>query len=331
MTNTLKKIPIKIVSTTDASILQIRFFPTDICNFNCSYCFPGSHDEKYRYPKDVGRVVTNFRKLFNMYTEQLGKTKFHLLIAGGGEPTMWPSLEQFCKEIKESHNVYITIVTNGSRTSRWWNENSAYFDDAVLSCHSEFVDIDHYIAVGDLLFAAGLKVTALMVMNALKWDQCIEYIGRMQSSQYPWYIEPKPVVDAPGQGTDVYTQKQLDYINSGLKRIPDSAWIFKRLHDIKTHESVILFNNNTAMAARPAEIITNGWNRFKGWSCNIGTEALSINASGEVLASCQLKVFDQPLNVFDEIFNINSVPKQITCVLTECNCQPDTHVTKSLL
>jgi wyosine [tRNA(Phe)-imidazoG37] synthetase (radical SAM superfamily) len=330
MINTPKKIPIKVVSTTDADILQIRFFPTDICNFNCSYCFPGSHDEKYRYPKDVDRVVANFRKLFDMYTNQLGKTKFHLLIAGGGEPTLWPHLEQFCKEVRESHNVYITIVTNGSRTIRWWEENSAYFDDVVLSCHSEYVDIEHYVNVADLLFAAELKVTGLMVMNAQQWDRCLSYIDRMLSSQHPWYIETKPVVDAPGYGTDVYTQEQLDYINSGLKRIPNSEWIFKRLDEIKTHESIVLFSDDTAMAARPSEIITNGWNKFKGWSCNIGFEALSVTASGEVSASCQLVVFNKPLNIFDEEFNTQDIiPSQIICTLNDCNCQPDTHVTKT--
>ena len=78
------RIPIKIVSTQESNLLQIRFFPTDICNFNCSYCFPGSHNEKYRYPKNVDTVIKNFRKLFDLYTTNLGKTRFHLLIAGGG-------------------------------------------------------------------------------------------------------------------------------------------------------------------------------------------------------------------------------------------------------
>jgi MoaA/NifB/PqqE/SkfB family radical SAM enzyme len=328
----IKKFPIKIVSTQESNLLQIRFFPTDICNFNCSYCFPGSHDEKYRYPKNVDTVIKNFRKLFNLYTAKLGKTKFHLLIAGGGEPTMWPGLEKFCKEVKEEHDVYITIITNGSRTIRWWQENSAYFDDVVLSCHSEYVDIDHYIEVADLLFAAGLKVTALIIMNAKLWDRCTEYIETMKSSKYPWFIEAKPVVDAVGHGMDVYTQEQIDYINNSMKRIPNGDWLFKRLDQLRIHESVVLFDDNTAMAARPHEIITNRWNNFIGWKCNVGLDALAVYPNGEVLGSCQLKVFGkETLNVFAEDFNPLVVPQQIYCSLNSCSCQPDTHVTKSFL
>jgi organic radical activating enzyme len=325
-------IPIKVISTQEQEILKVTFFPTDICNFNCSYCFPGSHDERYRYPKNVDLVIANFRKLFDVYTKQLNKKKFHVMIAGGGEPTMWPGLEKFCKEIKESHNVYITIVTNGSRTVRWWTENSAYFDDAVLSCHHEYVDIDHHIAVGDLLFEAGAKVTGLMLMDAKNWDKCVSYVDRMMTSKHPWYIQTKEIVDAPGQGVDIYTPEQFDYVNDSLKRIPNSEWIFKRLSEIRMHESVVLFDNDTAVAARPHTILTNDWNHFEGWKCNIGHEAVGIDASGKVFAgSCRLDIFDgKRVNILDEDFDTNITPRQIVCTLKNCFCQPDTHATKSL-
>ena len=108
----MKKIPIKVISTQDSNILQVRFFPTDICNFACSYCFSGSGNiNKFRYPKNIKTVIKNFRTLFDEYTQKLNKTKFNLIIIGGGEPTMWPHIEQFCKEIKETHNVNINIIS----------------------------------------------------------------------------------------------------------------------------------------------------------------------------------------------------------------------------
>lgn len=326
-----KLIPIKIVSTQTSELLQVRFFPTDICNFDCSYCFANSHNGKFRYPKNTDIVIDNFRKLFDLYINKLNKLKFHLMIAGGGEPTLWPEIERFCKEIKQSHDVYITIVTNGSRTVRWWEENAACFDDAVLSCHNEYVDIDHHIAVGDLLFAAGVKVTALMLMDAKNWDRCVSYIEKMKTSQHPWFIETKPVLDAPGHGIDVYTEDQLSYINDSLKRMPDNTWLMQRLNDLRVYESVVLFDDDTALAARPHEIITNKWNYFKGWKCNVGLEAISINASGEILGSCQLAIFgDKKQNIFSDNFTSDLIPSQIICSLESCNCQPDTHVTKFL-
>jgi MoaA/NifB/PqqE/SkfB family radical SAM enzyme len=325
----MKRFPIKVISTQESEVLQVRFFPTDICNYNCSYCFPGSHDSTYRYPKNIDLVIVNFKKLFDLYTTTLGKTRFDLMIAGGGEPTMWPHLEQFCKEIKKTHNVYITIVTNGSRTLRWWEENSDCFDAAVLSCHNEFVDIDHYKSVADLLFVKGIKITAQMLMDAKNWKRCVDYIDQMKTSKHPWMIETKPVVDAPGHGVDVYTSDQLEYINNNLKRVPDSDWILKNFEKFKIHNSAVLFNDGSAMVAKSHEIITNRWNKFNGWQCNIGIEAIAIEPSGNVIGSCRLQILDKNINMFQEDFDVTARPKKIICSLSECFCQPDTHATKT--
>jgi len=331
----MKKIPIKVISTQEAEVLQIRFWPTDICNFNCTYCFPGSGNvNKFRYPKNIDTVIKNFRTLFDMYTQKLGKTKFHIMVVGGGEPTLWPHIEQFCKEIREQHNVYTTIITNGSRTVRWWDENSAYFEDVVLSCHNEFVDIDQYIEVADLLFERDVKVTGLMLMDANHWDRCISMVDKMQNSKHPWFIETKAVVDAPGHGMDVYTQDQLDYLAAGIKRIPDSKWILKRFNDIRPYESIVLFDDGSAQPARPHDIIVNNWNKFQGWKCNVALETLLITSDGKITGGCQEPVFaGRDFNIFSEDFsqkfNLDVEFTAIVCPRTDCSCQPETHVSKS--
>lgn len=322
----MKPVPIRVISTKESDVLEIRFFPSDLCNFNCSYCFAGSHDGVYRYPKDVETVTSNFKKLIKFYKDNFNKNKFRIMIAGGGEPTLWPDLELFCKSLKETYDVYITVVTNGSRSLRWWKENASFFDDIVLSCHNEFVDIDHYIAVGDTMFEAGAKVTGLMVMDALNWPRCVSYIEKMMKSKYPWFIEAKPVVDAPGRGVDVYTAEQLNYI--GMKRIPNSEWLFNRLDDYKIYESVILFDNNTAKVMKPGEIITNKFNYFKGWDCNLGIESISISSSGNISGSCGINPFNKELNIFSDTFDINFTINTVSCPYEKCVCQPDTHISK---
>lgn len=333
----MKQIPIRIISTQDPDTLYIRFFPTDICNFSCSYCFPGSGNiGKYRYPKNVDTVIKNFRILFDMYTEKLNKTKFRLSLVGGGEPTLWPGIEQFCKEIKEQHDVYITIISNSSRTLRWWEENSMFIDNVTLSCHHEFVDIDHYIDVADLLFSKDVKVTALMLMDAQNWDKCVSYIEKMKQSKYPWFIQTKEIVDAPGRGMDAYTPEQIDYINASLKRVPDSEWLLRHFDDLRTHESVVLFEDGSAFPARAHSIIVNRWNNFKGWSCNVALETLLISYDGSVTGSCQEQIFKgSNVNLFSETFEQEFKSavefKPIICSLNSCSCQPETHVTKSLV
>lgn len=332
----MTKFPIKIISTQEPDTLHVRFIPTDICNFSCSYCFPGSGNvNKVRYPKNIDTVVKNFRILFDAYTKNLNKTKFNLMLTGGGEPTIWPHIEQFCKEIKEQHDVRITVITNGSRTLKWWDDNSAYFDAVNLSAHHEFTDIDHYVAVADRLFAKGVKVNGLMLMDAQHWDKCISFVEKMKQSQYPWYIQTKEIVDSPGRGMDAYTEEQIAYVNASLKRVPDSDWIIKNFGDIRTHESIVLFNDESAYPARAHSVIVNRWNNFKGWKCNVALETLLINPDGTATGSCQEPVFGGNVpNVFSETFEQDFAPiidfRPIICPRDTCSCQPETHVTKSL-
>lgn len=308
----MKKFPIRIVSTQEQDLLQVRFFPTDICNFNCSYCFPGSHDGNFRYPKNLESTLANFRNVFDQY-KQIGKTKVHLIISGGGEPTLWPKLEDFCKQLKQTHNVFITLVSNGSRTLEWWKNNYHYFDDVTLSFHHEYADIKHHCAVADFLYEKKLKVTTLVLMDFKNWDKCVTSVDTMLTSEYPWYIQTKEIVDALGHGMDVYSDEQKSYIDDSIKRIPASDRLLKQIDDIKIHQSVVLFNDYTAQVARPHTIILNDWNKFQDWRCMVGTESIVITHDGIVKSSCGVK-----------LDSINPV----VCPNTECTCQPDTHITK---
>lgn len=330
----MSKSLVRVVSTQDNKTLQIRFSPTDICNFNCSYCFPGSGNiGKYRFPKNINTVIKNFRLMFNVYKDKVGKERFHFTIEGGGEPTLWPHIEQFCKELKESHDVYITLITNGSRTLRWWEENLGYFDDVVLSTHHEFVDVDHQCAVGDLLYEAGVKITALVLMDAKNWNKCIGIIEKMKQSIKPWFIEAKAIIDAPGHGMDIYNEEQLEYLKTNIKRLPDSEWILKRVTNIGVPESILLFNDGTAVPSKPHDIILNKWNYFEGWSCNVALDTLMISYSGTVTGSCQEPLFkDTKLNIFSETFeedfNTDIKLTPIICPRKSCECQLQTHITK---
>lgn len=329
-----KKI-IRIISTQESNVLDIRFWPTDICNYDCSYCFPESKDGIYRYPKNIDTIIKNFRLLFDVYNEKFGKDTFLINLVGGGEPTMWPHFEQFCKEIKEKHNVKLQVTTNASRTLRWWQENSRYLDRAVLSCHHEFVDIDHFIAVADLLYDVGININSLMLMDAKAWDKCVSLVDRMLDSSRPWCVEVKSVVDSPGHDINSYNEDQLKYVKNSLKRIPPSDWILPRLDILSVHKSVAIFNDDTATACRPETHINNKWNYFYGWKCNVSLENLVISYDGSVKGSCQESLFrDCNLNIFSESFqeefdktSFQLAP--ISCPRVSCGCQPDTHITKT--
>lgn len=331
----MKKI-IKIVNTQEQNVLDIRFWPTDICNYDCSYCFPGSKDGVYRYPKNIDTVVRNFRILFDFYKEKFCKTSFRVNLVGGGEPTMWPHFSTFCEEIKRHHDVRLQLTTNGSRTMRWWEENYHFLDKVVLSSHGEFCDPKHLIEVADFLHGKELVVNTLVLMDAKNWDVCKSIVDRMLTeSQHPWIIEVKTVVDSPGHDINSYTQEQLNFITQGLKRIPDGDWLLKRLNILNPFKSIAVYNDGSVKAFKPDEYISSRQNGFYGWSCDVAKENLVISYDGSVSGSCQEIIFkDSNLNMFAETFveDFNKASVELgslICPKILCSCTPDTHITKS--
>lgn len=324
----------KIVNTQEPDLLDIRFWPTDICNYSCAYCFPGSVTNKLRYPKNIDTVIKNFRLLFDSYIQKHRKTKFKINIVGGGEPTLWPHFAQFCKEIKEQHDVHIQLTTNGSRTVRWFTQNTQDVDEVVLSYHHKDADIENFMAVGDYLFERGTDVTALILMDALNWSGCTQAIETMKNSKHDWIIQAKEVVDAAGHDINSYSQAQLDYLSQPIKRAPSSKWIIENLHRFRIHESIAIYDNDSVVPAIPNKYIVDKVNYFKGWKCNVAIENLVITHDGSVSGSCQEQIFkDANINMFAEDF-VERFNKEvfgldtILCPKDCCACQPDTHITK---
>jgi organic radical activating enzyme len=324
-------IPIRIVNVDGAECLQIMFLVGNVCNYKCSYCFAESNEGNYRFPKNVDTVIQNFKLLLDEYKLKLGKTKFSIHL-GGGEPTLWPGIDKFCSELKQSHDVNFVLITNGSRTLNWWDENSECFDDVMISCHHEFSDVNHLMQVADLLFSKNIKVGVSVLMDASHWNKCVGIIEQMKLSEKKWIIQTKEIVDSPGRGMDVYTLEQLEYLRSSSKRLPDGEYLLKHISSFKPYESITIFNNDTVRPARSNTYINNKWNNFKGWHCDVALESLVIKWDGTIAGSCQEPVFNTSFNIYSEDFindfKLDADFKSIVCPRAECDCVPETHISK---
>jgi organic radical activating enzyme len=329
-----KVIPIQIVNVEGAELLQIMFSPSNVCNYRCSYCFPGSNYGDHRFPKNTDTVIKNFQLLLDQYKTKLGKTRFSIHL-GGGEPTLWPGITKFCKALQQSHNVDFVLITNGSRTLNWWDQNSKYFNDVMISCHHEFSNVDHIMHVADLLYSRDVKGGVSVLMDASHWDKCVAIVEKMKTSKANWIIETKEIVSSPGRGMDVYSSEQLKYLETSTKRLPDGAHLLKHIQSIKIHDSLTMFSDGTVRMAKSNTYINNKWNDFKGWSCDVALESLVIKWDGTVTGSCQAPVFNTPFNIYSENFltefTLDADFKSIICPLVECVCPPETHISKKLM
>lgn len=339
--------PIKIVSTKKPNILEIVWAPNNVCNYQCDYCWPGSHDGNYRSPEDLDLIIKNFNHLLAHYKNKLGRDKVHLKISGG-EPTLWKDLALFIKEIKKENDVYLTLISNGSRTLRWWKEYGYLIDNAHLSFHIAQSDADHMIAVADTLYEFNKKVTVKVLMDTKCWQQGLDAIEYMKNnSKHSWFIMTSEVIEQ--EATSIknikvvdanrisITTEQKKFLKNSLKRIPKLLWLWKNRKlifegQIRLFESVTYFDNGKSARAKTNAYINNNWNNFEGWSCDIGLDQFTIHWDGNIRGSCGQTLFglNSSFNILDKNFveKFNPELKPSICSIKSCYCVPETHVSK---
>lgn len=334
--------PVRIDSTQKKHILNVRWNPNNVCNFQCRYCFPDANTGTHRSPEDLDLVIRNWDHLLNFYKTKLNKSKFQFFIAGG-EPTLWKDLGIFMAKIKKKHNAYISLISNGSRTVRWWKEHAEEIDNAHLTLHLAQGDVDHMIEVSDILYAAGSKVTVKVLMDPERWSQGIEAIAKMKKdSKHPWFImvaeviEPHHISNKVAPGVKRYDEKQLQYLKKDLKRWPSLYWFWKNRRllkdEIRLYESKYTMPEGNVKFARPGTYINEGWNEFKDWKCNIGLESIYVDWNGDLKGACNAKLYD--LNYSHNILKadfattFDPIIKPVTCPFAACFCMPETQITK---
>jgi organic radical activating enzyme len=269
------------------------------------------------------------------YKSKLGKDRFSFFMAGG-EPTLIKELGYVIEEIKRYHDVYFTIVSNGSRTLRWWEKHGDKIDNIHLTHHISQSNVKHITEVADILYEKNVKTTVKVLMDPLYWNKGIEDINYMKSnSKYPWFIMVAKVIEQDDKINVSYTKEQMSFLEKDLKRIPNFSWFWKNrnlIKDLKLWESTAIHDNGKKTYSRPGTYINNGWNNFEGWKCSIGLDRIYVNWEGQLTGSCNAKLYglDYYYSILDENFKekFNPELKQIICPFKSCGCMPETHENK---
>jgi hypothetical protein len=249
----------------------------------------------------------------------------------GGEPTLWKDLGEFVKYISTNSKCKIYIITNGSRTIRWWNEYAEYFDSINISIHHEKVDLEHIQTLTDLLYKKNLCFYTDVLMDHTAWDKCFDIVGFLKNTKKKFMVLAKPI--NIGSQT-FYNEEQRKYLQSHLKRKPALKTIlkyWKTFNDIADIE--ILFDDDTKIKTKNEQyFVLNMMNQFNGWSCNLGVNYLFIDRKGSLTGACKQKLYglDHYYNIndlnFSEIFS--PIITSIVCEQQFCMCPGETALTK---
>ena len=96
----------------------------------------------------------------------------------GGEPTVWKDFNEVFRQAKEyDPNCIVRMLTNGSRTLRYWEKNAKIFDEVIISYHPERADYKHCTEVSNILAKAGVEVSIQTCLYPPLWTGVLKHVN----------------------------------------------------------------------------------------------------------------------------------------------------------
>jgi organic radical activating enzyme len=307
----------QVINNYENNFLRIEYMLGNICNYKCSYCFPGSNEGTIKWP-DVDVVKTNFSHLLDRYVSK-GRDTFELYLIGG-EPTIWKNLPELIEFLKKRYDISIHISTNASCSPNWWKRNVKYFDHIDISVHHEAADIAHIIDVSDTIYEEQIPAVANVLMDPNHFDKCKDIIEELLNSKHSWPIVAKSV---HYNGETRYTNEQTKYFDERVKRYPD---MHRYLEKLKKNKKVWVISKEGNKESVPNDswFALNRLNYFNGWECNLGIEYIKIFPTGEITGNCRQPIYGKKdyFNLYDNNFCVDFMPELIPviCRTPICSC-----------
>lgn len=295
------------------------------CNYKCWYCWPGSNHGTHKFP-DLEVIKKNITHLITYIKANSEKTVFDVHFCGG-EPSHWPKLTEFVKYLKEEFGCLISMTSNGSKDMKWWEKSAKYFDRIHLSCHHEFVDLEHFRNLCDYLYDQGVVPSASVMMDPNAWDKCIDMVEYLKGSRRRWAIRYVEIVDS----TINYTDEQKAIISRHRARRVNPIWFWWH-NKYYINRVTVTDTNGKKHRISDNELLLKKKNNFYGWKCTVGLNWLNVSMSGQLGGTCNQTPYGEleKYNLYDPEFSEKFRPKLVPadCSQTVCNCSPEINMPK---
>jgi len=284
------------------------------CSYACSYCPKALHDGSVRWQR-AEDVVAFYDLLHAHYVRHRGRRVW--LQFTGGEPTMHPQIIRLLEAASE-RGFAVSLISNASRTLRFWQRIAPHLDSVILTYHNEFAALDHFRDVGRHL-AETMPVHINVTMRPDHFDRTLAEAQALRDALPSASITLKPLrVDFEDALFD-YAPAQLAVMNAGLPATGPAQGAMPR------GTMTVSRAGGSPQKVRANEFMLRGENRWKGYLCNAGIEALRIKGSGSVTrAVC---------SVGGEIGRLGGEVRlptaPIACTAEVCACVADILITKS--
>lgn len=323
----MKIFPIRVQKANPLAYKFIEWKIHNVCNYNCSFCGSIHKDgsqrwfslEKYKEYVDKLVLATNGEPFWIQIT--------------GGEPTLYPKLIELLRYMREK-NAMISLVSNGSRTLRYWEElrDANVLDHLFITYHSEQTEnYQHTSNVVNLFHDTPVDTIILIthVYNSIvRAFEAQEYFLNNTGTT----ITLKAMVIGGYDIYQLYTEEEKykllkeNYISGKLSKTKVHSKLPKEMKI--DHSLKISYSNFKQEIVDPQILLKEQRNRFEGYNCEIGMNNFRIDHDVIYRGVCEV---GGSKNLNDE--TIDFFENSVICTSKECYCGTDmiAKKTKSLI
>ena len=307
------------IGTENNNSLSIDWIIANHCNYECSYCDPVLYGNTSGWP-DVNAALSFFNKVHN---DLNGNEK--MITLSGGEPTLWPDLFYFLENIHESYEI--TIISNGSRSLRWWDKLSKTnrVKHLVISIHLEYANVDHISDVIDIM-SKNTGVAVFVAMNPTKLEEAKKFAIDLKERDLYCKILLKSILNRHNNGN----KAAYSYDNDTLQFMKEWYYWKKNNKITPTMLGNSLYINDQKTNKSFMDLVNEQLNSFKGWKCNIIKNRLTISIDGTINgATCNTAKKIKIGNINDNNINLSNITNDLViCQDLWCGCIDDIKIPK---
>ena len=297
---------------------------SNVCNYTCNYCDPKLYGGSSGWP-DLQKSLD-----FWQYIHTDVNPNAKMLTLSGGEPTIWPKLSEFFNRLDPSYKK--AIVTNGSRTLRWWQKfiDTTEMDQIAISVHLEFADIDHIKEVIRII-GPHCRVTVLIMLDENLVQKGRQFAQVIADAKLYCKVVIKPVTrryvnEVKTRGLNEaqsYDQDTINWIRDFDYNL--DAPILKTRK--RTTAVNIVIDGKDYNVFHMNDMIANNQHKFQGWRCHAGKHRLVVWHDGNVYgAQCSTAKRNLLGNVANGKLDRKIEP--LICDTEFCSCVPDIRIPK---
>lgn len=295
----------------------------DKCNYDCYFC--GDENK-------LGRVGWADLETNKAIVDSIvaSATKPLWIQLTGGEPTLYPKFLELVKYMK-SKGAMVRVITNGSRTMRWWKEvrEANVLDMIYFTFHSQQdADYKHIAEVANLFLDSEAPTIILVTYVPKSLGHAIEGAAYLTENTASYIsmnaMDLRFTPEEEKQFNDEEFQKALNVYNVAYGKLLD----IKKPTSIPDHllglpaNSTIHFKDGTTESKDVTLMMKLEENKFQDWTCYAGMDTMNIDNGFKYRGGCRRdKTPYEPgkLTFFDKPFK---------CDVDACYCAMDMITTK---